>query len=423
MSKGIKFEEPPLIAIEERQIVNQQADTNEVSLIELLTELARRKWMIAKITGIAALTSIAVSLFLPVQYTSVTKLMPPQQTQSTATLMMTQLMSAPGAGSLAAMAGAGLGLKSPNDIYVGMLNSRTVADAIIQKFDLKNIYHDTDMTAARKDLAGYTQITSEKSGFISVSVTDRDKKRAAAIANEYTDQLRSLTQNIAVTEASQRRMFYESQLKEAKDSLLNAEVSFQQVQQSKGLVQLDAQGKALIESLTMLRAQIAAKQVELQAMRSYSTDSNPAVEIAQRQLSSLKDQASRLEQRNHSAGYGELGLGDVPSAGLNYLRAEHEVKYRQALFDLLIKQYDAARLDEAKEAAIIQVVEPAVEPDRKSAPKRALIVMFSTVCGFFFSCFLVLIIWWKQLIESEPQLSSQFQRLKSALSLTTPKPF
>jgi tyrosine-protein kinase Etk/Wzc len=393
---------------------------SEVSLIEILTELARRKWLIAKITGAAALAGVLVSLLLPVRYTAVTKLMPPQQTQSSATLLMNQLMNS-GAGSLAAMAGAGLGLKSPNDIYVGMLNSRPVADAMIKKFDLETVYRDKDMTAARKDLADYTQVVSEKSGFISVSVTDRDKKRAASMANEYTVQLRSLTQNIAVTEASQRRLFYERQLKEAKDELLNAEAAFQQVQKTKGLVQLDAQGRALIESLTMLRAQIAAKEVELQAMRTYATNSNPSVQIAERELASLKDQSARVEQRNHSAGHGELGLQDVAAAGLDYLRAEHEVKYRQALFDLLIKQYDAARLDESKEAAIIQIVEPAIEPDRKSSPKRALITATALLAGLFIGCIAAIVQWWMTLMKLDPNAEMQFQSLKCAILARNPK--
>lgn len=386
----------------------------EVTLIEVLTELARRKWLMAKIAGSATLAGLVVSFLLPVRYTAVTRIMPPQQTQSTASLMMNQLMSS-GAGPLAAMAGSGLGVKSPNDIYVGLLNSRPVADAIVQKFDLRNVYRDKDMTAARKDLAGDTQIASEKSGFISVSVTDRNKKRAAAIANEYTEQLHLLTQSIAVTEASQRRLFYDGQLKEAKEALLNAEVAFQQVQQSKGLVQLDAQAKAMIEGLTTLRAQIAAKEVELQGMRAYATDSNPSVDIAQRELASLRDQAVRLERRNHSAGYGELGLQDVPSAGLDYLRAEHEVKYRQALFDLLVKQYDAARLDEAKEGAIIQVVEPAIEPDRKSSPKRLLLIFCSAVAASFVACIVALIDWWLQLVRCDPEADKRLRGLQNAL--------
>lgn len=386
----------------------------EISLIDVLTQLAYRKGLIAKVTGVAALIGLILCFVLPVKYTATTKIMPPQQTQSSASMMMNQLASG-GAGSLAAMAGGGLGLKNPNDIYLGLLNSRPVADAIIQKFGLKSVYHAKNMTSARKELAKNTIVSSEKNGFIVVSVTDKDKNRVAAIANDYTDELRSLTKTLAVTEASQRRLFYEDQLKQAKETLLTAELSFQQVQQKKGLVQLDAQAKTMIQSLATLRAQVAAKQVEVQALRSYSTEQNPDVQLAERQLASLQGEAARLEQRNPSAGFSEMGMGDVPGAGLEYLRADHEVKYQQALFDLLMKQYDAARLDEAKDAAVIQVVEPAIAPERKSSPKRALILSLSTTLGFFAGCISALFLWWKAIVQADPQTETQLEALKCAL--------
>ena len=284
-------------------ISSQEApsDGYEISLIDVLTRLAYRKWLIAKITGIAALAGLFLCFVLPVRYTATAKILPPQQTQSTASMLMMNQLTGTGAagGSLAALAGAGLGLKNPNDIYVGMLNSRTIADAIILKFGLMQVYHAKDMTAARKKLVRYTEVTSDKNGFIAVSVTDKDKKRVAEMANAYTDQLRILTQTLAVTEASQRRHFYEDQLKEAKDSLVAAELTFQQVQQQKGLVQLDAQARAMIAGLSTLRAQVAAKQVEVQALRSYSTDQNPEVQLAEKELTSLQAEQLRMEQSNH----------------------------------------------------------------------------------------------------------------------------
>ena len=414
MKTSDSYQTESALALDEMPELDARRESDEVSLIEILTEFARRKRQIAMTTGIITLMGLVVSVILPTRYTAVTKLMPPQQAQSASSLLMSQF-SAAGVSPLAAMAG-GMGLKSPNDIYVGMLNSRPVADAIIQKFGLRDVYRDKDMTAARKDLAEDTQVASEKSGFISISVTDRDKKRSAAIANEYTEQLRLLTKGIAVTEASQRRLFYENQLKDAKEALIAAEASFEEVQQNRGLVQLDAQAKAMIESLATLRAQIAAKEVELQAMRSYSTDRNPDVEIAERELASMKMQAARLEQRNHSSSSGELGLEDVPAAGLDYLRADHEVKYRQALFDLLIKQYDAARLDEAKDAAIIQVVEPAIEPDRRSSPRRVLITSVSLIVGFLVGSVLALLQWWRNLLKFDPRAEEQLQSLKQAFT-------
>ncbi len=386
----------------------------EVSLIDVLTQLAYRKWLIAKVTGIVVLAGVVLSLVLPVRYSASTKIMPPQQTQSAASMMMSQLTSV-GGGSLAAIASGGLGLKNPNDIYVGMLTSRPIADAIIQKFGLMQVYHAKDMTEARKKLAGYTEVTAEKSGFVAISVTDKDKKRVAEMANAYTDQLRILTQTLGVTEASQRRLFYEEQLKQAKDALVAAEVAFQQVQQQKGLVQLDAQAKAMIEGIAALRAQVAAKEVEVQALRSYSTEQNPDVQLAEKELTSLQAEESRLEQTNHSPGIAGLGLGNVPAAGLEYLRAAHELAYRQALFDMLMKQYDAARLDEAKDAAIIQVVEPAIEPDRKSSPKRAIILLLSIFVGFFAGCILALLELGRNIVQSDPIAAKQFEELSYAL--------
>ena len=392
------------------------SDGYEVSLIDVLTQLAYRKWLIAKITGIAVLAGVVLALVQPVRYTATTRFMPPQQTQSAASMMMNQLTSS-GAGSFAAMAGGGLGLKNPDEIYVGLLTSRPIADAIIKRFSLQSVYHAKDMTAARKMLESNTRINLEKVGFIAVSVTDKDKKRVAEMANAYTDELRIFTQTLAVTEASQRRLFYEEQLKQAKEALVAAELAFQQVQQQKGLVQLDAQAKAMIEGIAALRAQVSAKQVEVQALRSYSTEQNPNVQLAERELTSLQAEETRLEQSNHSPGIAGLGLGNVPAAGLEYLRAAHELAYRQALFDMLLKQYDAARLDESKDAAIIQVVEPAIEPDRKSPQKRILILLLVSFLGFFAGCFLVLVIWTKERAQADPQLAGKLENLKLALAV------
>jgi len=343
-------------------------------------------------------------------------IMPPRQTQSAASLFLNEFANS-GAGSLAALAGGGLGLKSPDEIYIGLLKSRPVADAIIRKFDLSGEYHSRDMTAARKKLSNYTSIETEKSELIAISVTDKDKQRAADMANAYTQQLRDLTKTLAVTEASQRRLFYEEQLKQSKDNLVAAEFTFEKVQQQKGLVQPDAQARALIGSLAELRARVAAKQVELQALRSYSTENNPDVQLAENQLSSLQAEMAHLEQRNHSTAPSSLAIENVPAASLDYLRAEHEVQYQQALYDLLLKQYEAARLDEAREGTVIQVVEPAIPPDRRSSPKRIQILVLFTIGGFFFACIVALIQWWRELVQTDPLISSQMEALKSSLSV------
>ena len=220
--------------------------------------------------------------------------MPPKQTQSTTTFLNSQV----GMGSLADVAGGGL-LKDPNAIYIGLLKSRPIADALIGGFHLMQVYHSRDMTAARAKLDSNTQVVSEKSTLISISVTDGDRQRAAAIANAYTDQLRALSKTISVTEASRRRLFFEEQLNGQRQALIAAEVAFQQVQLDKGLVHLDAQANVAIGSLAVLHGQIAAKEVELQALRSYSTEHNPEVQLSERELSTMQGEAAQMEQ--HSA--------------------------------------------------------------------------------------------------------------------------
>jgi uncharacterized protein involved in exopolysaccharide biosynthesis len=405
---------PALTAQEELAAAPISGIPQEIALLELLTELARRKALIAKVTIAAVAIGIALSLVLPVRYMATTKIMPPQETQSTASLLMNQLAGS-GAAPLAVLAGGGLGLKSPNDLYVGLLQSRPIADALIHQFDLVSVYRARDMTAAREKLKKHTEVVSEKSGLIAISVTDRDKKRAAALANAYASELRVLTQNLAVTEASRRRLFYEEQLKQAKEALVAAELALQQVQLQKGVVQLDAQAKAMIEGLAALRAQVAAKQVEVQALRSYSTEHNPDVQLAEQELDTMQAEVARLEQSSHSPEFANLGLKNMPSAGLEYLRAQHELLYQQALYDMLMKQYDAAKLDEAKEAAVIQVAEPAIEPDRKSSPKRVLIVVLSMVAGFFAGCCTALFLWWKEVLRLDPVSARQLDELVFAL--------
>jgi uncharacterized protein involved in exopolysaccharide biosynthesis len=381
------------------------------SFFGALTHLARGKRLVLLVTGIAFVIGIVVSLLLPVSYTATTKIMTPQQTQPSAALLMSQLAINPAATNpLSVATGGGLSLRNPNELYLGLLASRPVADGIIAEFGLPGVYHAKDMTAARKALADRTIVTSEKSTLIAISVTDTDKKRAAAIANAYPEQLRNLTKNLALTEASQRRLFYEERLKDAKADLVNAELAFQQIQKQKGLIQLDAQAKALITSLADLHAEVADKEVQLQALRSYSTEQNPEVQLLESQLSSLQDQTAQLEERSGTPESGGLDLADVAGAGADYLRAEHELEYRQALFDLLLKQYDAARWDESRNAAVIQVVEEAIPPDMKSAPRRTLIVLVFTAFGFLGAWFYIL---GRNILAGNPRILQLLAEFKS----------
>lgn len=386
--------------------------TFSTTFLALLVLFVRKRRLIGIIATVALLCGVIVSLVLPARYSATTTIMTPQPTQSSAALLMSQLANS-GAGQLAAVAsGSALGLRNPNDFYIGLLRSRPISDGIIHQFALQAAYHAKDMTATRKRLADNTKIASERSGLISISITDRDPTRAADMANGFTEQLRLLTKRLAVTEASQRRTFYEEQLKFAKDDLVSAEVTFQGVQQHKGIVQPDVQARATIDGLATLHAQIAAKQVEVEALRSYSTERNPEVELAERELVSLQVEAARIGQNGQSTGFGDLGLKEVSSASAQYLRAEHDLMSRQALFDLLLKQYDAARLDEAKDAAVIQVVESALPPERPVSPHHTLIVLSFALLGLIVG---IGTIYMLERIKVGPEFAQSLTDFKAAL--------
>ena len=390
-------------------------DEAGIRLLNVAILFASHKWLISMLTVLGLACGVTVALIMPERFTSQMKVMPPQQMTSFTAMLMNQPGTIAGS-SLGALTTGGLSLRNPNAIYIGMLDSRPVADAIIQKFDLLNAFHAKDMTGARQRLARETEIASEKEGFISITVTDTDRERAAGIANGYAEELRTITQGLAASEATQRKLYYEDQLRQAKDSLVDAELAFERVQQAHGLVQFDAQARTVIEGLASVRAVIAQKEVSLQALRSYSTERNPEVQIAEHELASLKEEADRMEGSTDATGHSGMALKDLSSAGLEYVRAEHEVKYRQALLDLLIKQYDGAKLDESKQAAIIQVLEPAIVAERRSSPHRRQVVLTATFAGFLLSCAWMCVTRLKQSLLKRPTVVGQLQRLRASVS-------
>jgi capsule polysaccharide export protein KpsE/RkpR len=254
-----------------------------------------------------------LALSLPNRYTATANILPPQQNASSAASMIGQLGAL---GPMAAMAQKDLGLKNPNDLYVGMLRSRTTEDALIRRFDLLRVYRDREMSDARQDLEGNSNILLGKEGFIAISVEDKDRTRAPQIANGYVEQLRQLTQNLAVTEAGQRRMFFERQLELAKNNLADAEQALKQSEQTTGLIQLDGQAKAIIDSVIKLRALLASKEVELHAMRLFSTEQNPDVRLGEQQLSGLREQLALLENRSPGTGDIQVSAGQCSGSGL-----------------------------------------------------------------------------------------------------------
>jgi len=398
---------------------NHALEEEEVSLLDVLIVVAARKRFILLVTAVFAVLAIVLSLVLPVRYTAAVTLLPPQQSTSMASMLTSQLGSM---GGVAALAGGSLGLKNPNDQYVGMLRSRTVEDAMIQHFGLMQEYQKRFLSDARKTFESRSTVDgSGKDGLIHISVEDSDPDRAAALANGYVEQFRNQSQNIAITEAAQRRVFFEHELEKTKNNLATAEEALKQTEQSTGVISLDNQARALIETAATLRAQIAAREVEIAGMQTYATGENAQLVQAQRELDGLRAQLAKLGG-SESAGAGEIMVpkGRVPEAGLEYIRKYRDVKYYETIFDILARQFEMAKLDEAKEGALIQVVDSAIRPDRKSSPKRALIVIAGTLFGLFAGILLVVIQESIARLTADPATGAKLQSLRGELSLRKP---
>jgi uncharacterized protein involved in exopolysaccharide biosynthesis len=252
-----------------------------------------------------------------------------------------------------------------------------VENAIVTRFQLQALYHVRYLSTTRKRWEQVTGIDSGlKDGLIRLSVTDRDPRRAAELANGWVEEYRRFAATLAVTEASQRRLFFERQLSGAREALARAEEEMKQTEQRTGVIELDGQAHAMIASAAMLRAQVAAKQVEIQAMRQFAADQNPDLERAGKELSSLEGQLASMDVDNDRRG-GDLVAprGRLGESGLEYARAQREVKYREMVQDLLTRQYEAARVDEARQGSQIQIVDPAAVPDRPNSHYRIWIVL------------------------------------------------
>jgi uncharacterized protein involved in exopolysaccharide biosynthesis len=401
----------------ETYAIREEAEASgagSVHLVDVLIVLVRRKRFIALFTVIVAILTAGVVLILPSRYTAVTVLMPPNQNSSVSTALLGQLSST--GGGLASLAGSSLGLKNPNEMFVSLFRSRTVEQAMVQQFDLMHRYHAKKDSQALKVFESHTSVDlGAKDGLLRVAASDSDPNEAAALANGYVDQFRHLSEHLAISEASQRRAFFEQQLLEAKTNLTTAEEALKHTEQSTGVLQIDSQARSLIESAAMVRAQIGEKEVELQGLRAYATDNNPAVVVAEQQLAALRSQLANLAGSSEDTSQGLIvPKGKVPEAGLEYLRRLRDVKYYETISELLAKQYELAKLDEAKQGATIQVVDTAVPPDGRSFPKRTISVILAALAGLFLSCTWVVFSSHLGRAKDDPEAQQRLQDLRRA---------
>lgn len=372
---------------------------DEISLLDLLQVVVDHLRLLVLGPLLVGFVVLGGTFAIKPTFTATTKFMPPQQQQGGAAAMLSSL------GALGGLAGAATGLKNPADQYVAFLKSRSVQDALIERFKLVERYESKFKQDTRTALDANVQIASGKDGLITIEASDHDPQVAADLANAHVQELGRLLSRLAVTEAQQRRLFFEKQLSGAKDNLVKAERALKASGVNTSALKVNP--AAAIESLAKLKAAATAQEIKLASMRGYLTDTAPEFKQALTELAALRAQLARASSEESTA----TRDGPVDS---DYIARYRDYKYYETLFELFAKQLEVAKLDEAREGAVIQVVDAAQPPERKSKPKKAQIAAIATLATGFA---LLLFVFVRQALRgaSADEVSAQkLQNLRAA---------
>jgi tyrosine-protein kinase Etk/Wzc len=339
-------------------------DDDEISLLDLLQVVVDNLRLLVLGPLAFGLAALGISFAIAPTYKAKTQFLPPQQQQSAAASMLASL------GALGGLAGAATGLKSPADQYIAFMRSVSVQDALIDRFKLMERYEAELKTDARQSLLESVRIASGKDGLISVEVDDKDPKFAAYLANAHVEELRNLLGRLAVTEAQQRRLFFEKQLQITKENLAKAELALK----SSGINSsvLKSSPSSAIEAVARLKAGISVQEVKLGSMRNYLTENAPEFKQALNELASLRTQLAKAEKEEPAS-----------KDASDYVSRYREFKYQETMFELFAKQFELAKVDESREGAVIQVLDVAQPPERKDKPMKALIAIIATLASGF----------------------------------------
>jgi uncharacterized protein involved in exopolysaccharide biosynthesis len=395
--------------VEIKQGETEHGIVRMLDVLDVLLIFAQRKWLILGWALAGLVVAIIAILRAPTLYMSQATVMPPQQEQSSAALL-SQL------GALTAFGGVGsnLGLKNPADLYIAILQTNLVAGNMVDRFHLMDAYKIPDGDGAAGMLRKRSKFTASKDGLMQISVEDKDPKRATALVNGYADELFQQNNRLAIGAAGQRRQFFQQQLDEEKDHLADAEVALKQTQQSTGVLQLSGQAQNIIGQEANIQANITNHEVQLGALLSSSTEQNPDVVRLRIELTGLRTQ---LEQLQKGTGGAMLSQHEFPGAGLQYIRKERDVQYHQTLYDLLARQLEAARIDEAKASPTVQMIDPPLVPKARSWPKPFLFIIVGLVIGTMFGCIRVAVIYLYEYAETDPGLRERYAQVKQAMHL------
>jgi uncharacterized protein involved in exopolysaccharide biosynthesis len=356
--------------------------------MEVLWEHRR---FLLKAVAISLLASIVLAFALPKRYASTTRLMPPES-GANGMSMISVLTGIPAASTLGASL---LGLKSTGDLFVGVLDSETIQNRIIDKFDLRRVYGERTYEASRKQLTDYSEIAEDrKSGIITITVIDKDPQRAAGIAKEYVTQLDNVMASQSTSSARRERVFLEERLKLAKQELDDATVQYAQFASANKTIDLKEQGKAMIEGAATLKGQLIASESELSGLRQIYGPENSKVKAAEARTGRLRSELAKVTGQSAQADtdpdYIAPPLSKLPMIGVNYTELYRRLQIAESVYQALIKQYEIARVEEAKELPSVKVLDEAAVPEKKVSPPRTAIAVLGTLCGMLLAiCFLV----------------------------------
>lgn len=373
----------------------------EVSLLDLLQIVADNLRLLVGGSLLAGLVALGVSFAVAPTFTASTSFMPPQQQASGAASLLSSL------GALGGLAGAASGLKNPSDQYVAFLKSRSVQDALIDRFDLVKRYDEKYRQSATKELEQRARIKAGKDGLITVEADDEDPEFAATLANAHVEELGKLLNRLAVTEAQQRRLFFEKQLAVTKEKLVKAEQALRSTGVSASV--LKSSPVAAVEGLAKLKAATAAQEIKLASMRGYLAESAFEFKQAQTELAAMRSQMTRLESADPAPDADGKGNSD-------YISKYRDYKYFETLFELFAKQYEIARVDESREGAVIQVVDAAVPPELKSKPKKAIITLLVILATGFALLIFIFVRHSARNAAQDPQSARKLANLKYAFA-------
>lgn len=379
-------------------MTGNSSDNSGQNIIDYLIILMKYSRLIIFVSVAVTVVTYLILFLLPNKYTATARLLPPQQNLTLSGQILDSLggggvtQGAAGGSSAWSMGASLLGLKSPCDLYVGMMTGQTVMDRIIARFDLKKLYKVNYIEDARKILSKYSKITyGRKDNIISVEVNATSPDRAAKMANAFCEELGKLLHDLSIQEAKGRLAFLENERLKTSQNLNKAEEAVRSFSEKNSVLQIDTQTKGALQYIAKLRAEIDSREVSIQVLRQQATSFNYDVVRLETEIKGLKEKLRTAECQYDNNSLGEVCLptNKTPSLALEYMRLYREAKFQESLYQLYIKLVEIARMDLARDVAVIQVIDTAKPPEKRSN-KRALPAIMAGMLTFFLIIFVIL---------------------------------